>query len=104
MGKRKRDITDISDLEYLTLNALIPEDLYGYAIRRDIAEWTEGEIEPSLATLYDILHRLLKKGLIERAEDKIIDGRLRKTYRITDDGRDAMTCKKRVSKFIWAKA
>jgi DNA-binding PadR family transcriptional regulator len=100
MGKRKRDVTNISDLEYLTLNALIPGASYGYAIRKDIAEWTEGQIEPSLATLYDVLHRLLEDGLIKRGEDKIIEGRLRRTYRITGLGKRAMTRKEQIAALL----
>jgi DNA-binding PadR family transcriptional regulator len=100
MGKRKRDVTDISDLEYLTLNALIPKPLYGYAIRKDIEKWTEGQIKPSLATLYDILHRLLKDHLIEEGEDEIIDGRLRRTYQITGLGEQAMAQKRQIAALL----
>ena len=97
MPKRKRDATVITDLQYLVLRALIPNPLYGYAIRKDIRESTKGQIEPSLATLYDILHRLLDDGLIERAEDLVIDGRLRRTYRITGLAERAMRDKERIA-------
>ena len=96
MSKRRRGTTNISDLEYLTLGALSPTALYGYAIRRDITERTEGQLKPSLATLYDILRRLLEDDLIVRAEDEVIDGRLRRTYRITALGEQVMADKERI--------
>ena len=97
MPKRRREASGISDLQYLVLNSLIPNPLYGYAIRREVKDRTEGQIEPSLATLYDILHRSLEDGLIERAEDVVIDGRLRRTYRITSLGEKAMSDKRLIA-------
>ena len=100
MAKRKRETAGISDLQYLVLSALIPAPLYGYAIRKDIKERTDGQIEPSLATLYDILHRSLEDGLIERYDDVVLDGRIRRTYRITGLGEQAMAHKERIAALL----
>lgn len=96
MPKTKKE-KGISDLQYLVLTALIPVPLYGYAIRKDIMERTDGQVEPSLATLYEVLSRQLADGFIERAGDEVIEGRLRRTYRITGLGEEAMTEKERIT-------
>ena len=79
-----------TDNEYLVLRALLSGHLYGYAIRKQIQEMTAGERKLSLATLYDLLHKLLEDKLITRAEDKIVDGRVRRTYKITGLGERAV--------------
>ena len=91
MPKRNLENNTISDLDYLALESLISEPSYGYAIRQYIIERSEGKIKPSLATLYDVLRRLLNDDLIDRDEDKIIDGRVRRTYQITGLGQRAMS-------------
>jgi DNA-binding PadR family transcriptional regulator len=53
-------------------------------------------MKPSLATVYDVLHRLLSDGLTEKDKDEVIDGRVRRTYRITSLGQQAMAEKERI--------
>ena len=77
------------------LKALLPGPSYGYAIRKEIIGITGGDKKLSLATLYDALHRLLDDGLIDRAEDKVIDGRTRRTFRILGVGELALSEKER---------
>jgi len=86
MAKRR----EISENEYYVLNTLAREPLYGYAIRKEVERMTGGRKKLSLATLYDTLHRLLKGYLIERKEDKEVEGRIRRTYRITGAGEQAL--------------
>ena len=89
MADRPRD--HVTDNQYLVLKALVPGPLHGYAIRKVIQDGTEGKLKLSLATLYDALHRLLEDGLIQRHGDKVIQGRVRRTYRITGLGERATT-------------
>ena len=103
MPRKKKDGTNVSDLDYLVLTSLIPKPLYGYAIRRDIMERTEGLIKPGLASLYDVLHRLLNDGLIEKDKDEVIDGRVRRTYRITGLGEHAIASKERILRLLKAR-
>ena len=75
---QNRDTKIVSDNQYLALKALIASPLYGYAIRQEIIEMTQGEAKLSLATLYDVLHRLLDDGFIEQAKDDWASGRFEK--------------------------
>lgn len=100
MPRKNTSNSNLSDLDYLVLTSLIPEPQYGYAIRRDIMERTENLMKPSLATLYDVLHRLLSDGLIEKHSDEIIDGRTRRTYRITGLGEQAVAEKEHILKLL----
>jgi DNA-binding PadR family transcriptional regulator len=100
MPRKNKGNANLSDLDYLVLTSLIPEPRYGYAIRRDIMERTEELMKPSLATLYDMLHRLLSDGLIEKDKDEVIDGRVRRTYRITGLGQQAIAEKERILQLL----
>ena len=68
-------------LDVCVLAAIKNEDSYGYKIIKDMKPY----IELSESTLYTILKRLenAKMLTVRTAEH---DGRLRKYYRITDDG------------------
>ena len=68
-------------LEACVLTALAAGDSYGYKIIRDISPY----IEISESTLYPILRRL-EAGKFVEAHSVEHNGRLRKYYRITDDG------------------
>ncbi len=68
-------------LELMVLASLKYEDSYGYAINQSINE----VIEVSESTLYPILKRLEKQGLLETYQT-IYNSRVRKYYRITQDG------------------
>lgn len=81
---------EISDNEYYVLNALAREPLYGYAIRKEVEQVTEGRKRLSIATLYDTLHRLFRDGFIKRDGDKEVKGRIRRIYYITGAGKQAL--------------
>ena len=68
-------------LDVCVLAAIRSEDSYGYKIIKDMKPY----VELSESTLYTILKRLETAGmLIVRTAEH--DGRLRKYYRITDEG------------------
>jgi PadR family transcriptional regulator PadR len=68
-------------LELMVLASLKFDDSYGYSINQDINEFTE----VSESTLYPILRRLEKQGLLETYQT-IYNSRVRKYYRITREG------------------
>ncbi|MBN2541044.1 MAG: helix-turn-helix transcriptional regulator [Bacilli bacterium] len=68
-------------LELLVLASLKFEDSYGYLINQEIND----VMEISESTLYPILRRLEKQGLLETYQT-IHNSRVRKYYRITDEG------------------
>ena len=74
---------------YLVLLALTPGPLHGYAVIGAVRELSAGRTVLAAATLYGNLDRLTAAGLVESAGEDVVDGRLRRYYRITDDGRRA---------------
>ena len=69
-------------LEYCVLAALRKDDSYGYKIVKDVSNY----IEISESTLYPILKRLENAGFVTTYSTEH-NGRLRKYYHITDDGK-----------------
>jgi len=59
-----------------------PQGTYGYRITQEV----RGVIDISESTLYPVLRRLQKENCLE-TYDRAIDGRNRRYYRITEDGR-----------------
>ena len=71
----------------LVLAILAEGESYGYAIIKRVGELSGGRLQWTDGMLYPVLHRLERHGLIAskwRASD---NGRRRKYYRITRDGR-----------------
>ncbi len=72
------------------LLALADGEKHGYAILKEVASQTEGEVQLSTGTLYGIIKRLLNDGLIVElttrpaAED---DDSRRRYYQLTAEGR-----------------
>lgn len=72
-------------LDGLVLAVLEQEDTYGYQLTQKVQQWAA----ISESTLYPVLKRLQKEGYLE-AYDKPQDGRNRRYYSITDDGRQKL--------------
>lgn len=62
------------------------EPIYGLAMMKELQRHG---YELSPGTLYPILHGLEKSGYLNR-EDRVVNGKVRKYYEITDGGRDAL--------------
>ena len=56
--------TPLTPAMFNVLLALASDDLHGYAILKEVAEQTNGEVQLSTGTLYGIIKRLLGEGLI----------------------------------------
>ncbi len=69
-------------LEACVLALLMQSDSYGYKLTQDIKK----RIPISESTLYPVLRRLQAQAFLE-TYDKSIEGRVRKYYRITPEGR-----------------
>ncbi len=83
----------ISDLEVLSLAALLRlgEHAYGVSIRDDIAARTGREV--SIGSLYRALRRLEERGLVETwvgEPTSVRGGRAKKHFRVLPAGRDAL--------------
>ena len=62
------------------------EPIYGVAM---IAELARHGYDLSPGTLYPLLHSLQEQGYLAR-EDRVVEGRVRKYYTITDEGSAAL--------------
>ena len=71
---------------FLILAALAPQPLHGYAIIGEVAALSGGRLELRPGTLYGALDRLAAEGLLEADREEVIEGRLRRYYRLTDPG------------------
>jgi PadR family transcriptional regulator, regulatory protein PadR len=74
----------------LVLAILAEGENYGYAILKRVRELSEGEVEWSDGMLYPLLHRLRRLGYVTTEWRTPPEGRRRRYYTITDDGRAAL--------------
>jgi len=75
---------------YFVLASLLDGPLHGYAISTRAAELSEGEVRLTAGTLYGALDRMAARGLVEIDSEETVEGRLRRYYRLTGGGRDAI--------------
>ena len=74
----------------LILASLADGDRHGYAIKKDVAERSGGEVKLGSTTLYRLLGQLLDRGLIEDARTRPapqLDDERRRYFHITAAGR-----------------
>jgi PadR family transcriptional regulator, regulatory protein PadR len=75
---------------FFVLTALADEPRHGYGIVGEVAELSQGRVKLKIGSLYGVLDRLAAEGLIEPDREEAHDGRLRRYYRLTQDGRHAL--------------
>jgi PadR family transcriptional regulator, regulatory protein PadR len=75
---------------FFVLTALADGPRHGYGIVGEVAELSQGRVMLKIGGLYGVLERLVTEGLIEPDREEAHDGRLRRYYRLTSDGRDAL--------------
>jgi PadR family transcriptional regulator, regulatory protein PadR len=75
---------------FFVLTALADSPRHGYGIVGDVAELSQGRVRLKIGSLYGVLDRLAVEGLIEADREEAHDGRLRRYYRLTQDGRRAL--------------
>lgn len=71
------------------LMALVTGDKHGYAIMRDVQDFTDGAVTMGPGTLYGAVKQMLRAGLIEESDerpDPALDDQRRRYYRLTDVG------------------
>ncbi len=72
-------------IEACVLSVLKKGDSYGYRMIRDISPY----MELSESTLYPVLRRM-EKGSLLRSYTAAYEGRLRRYFSITDEGRESL--------------
>ncbi len=80
----------MSEATYYVLAALLDGRLHGYGIIKKAEKLSGGSTKLTTGTLYGALDRLSDQRLVEPAGEEQVEGRLRRYYRITDDGAEAV--------------
>ena len=80
----------MSEQMFLVLTALAERPLHGYAIVKAVEELSEGRQRLAVGTLYGVLDRLVADGMAELDREEVHQGRLRRYYRLTEDGVGAL--------------
>jgi PadR family transcriptional regulator PadR len=71
---------------YYVLASLLAGPLHGYAIIKRTEELSGGRVRLATGTLYTALDRLAGEGYIKLVSEEIINGRVRRSYGLTDPG------------------
>ena len=79
----------------LVLAILAEGESYGYALAKRVRELSDGELEWSDGMLYPLLHRVERLGWVTTTWRTPAEGRRRKYYALTDDGRAVLVDQQR---------
>jgi DNA-binding PadR family transcriptional regulator len=71
---------------FLILTALAREPMHGYGLIAEVARLSNGRISLRPGTLYGALDRLVDAELVGVDHEEIVEGRLRRYYRLTEPG------------------
>lgn len=71
---------------YLVLLALADGPRHGYGIVQEVLALSDGDVRLGAGTLYGVLDRLVAAGQVKPDREEVVDGRLRRYYRITESG------------------
>jgi PadR family transcriptional regulator PadR len=82
-------------LELIVLHLLNGREAYGYEIVSELTSRTNGSLEVTDGTLYPVLYRLERAGLVAVRWETPVRGVPRKYYRLTDEGRRELTTLRR---------
>jgi DNA-binding PadR family transcriptional regulator len=75
---------------FLILAAVATDPLHGYGILRSVEQLSGGRVRLRAGTLYAALDRLVREGSLLVDHEEVVEGRLRRYYRITDAGLDVL--------------
>jgi DNA-binding PadR family transcriptional regulator len=79
----------------LILAILAEGESYGYAILKRVGALSGGHLQWTDGMLYPVLHRLERQGLVAAKWGTAENGRRRKYYRLTKDGRAELAAQRR---------
>jgi len=82
----KSYVDEVREPTFLVLTALAGGPLHGYGIIQESEQLSHGRVRLRAGTLYATLDRLGTDGLVEEAGEEIVEGRLRRYYRLTKPG------------------
>jgi DNA-binding PadR family transcriptional regulator len=73
------------------LTALTERPLHGYGVMKAVDELSGGRLRLRAGTLYAALDRLTEQGLLVVDREEAVEGRLRRYYRLTDQGAERLS-------------
>ncbi|MFE5539618.1 PadR family transcriptional regulator [Streptomyces sp. NPDC056519] len=76
---------------FLILTAMADGAKHGYGLIQEVSTITCGRVRLQTGTLYTTLDRLLRQGLVTVHSEEIVDGRKRRAYTLSGDGRSTLT-------------
>lgn len=79
-------IRAMQEATFLILTALAGGSQHGYGIITDVQQISDGRVRLRAGTLYAALDRLRADRLIDVEGEEVVDGRLRRYYRLTANG------------------
>jgi DNA-binding PadR family transcriptional regulator len=79
-------VAELRESSYLALVALAGEPRHGYGIIQEVRRLSGGRTELRAGTLYGLLDRLEAEHAVQVDREEVVDGRLRRYYRLTQDG------------------
>lgn len=89
MIKLSKELIGASSIPII-LSILSKDESYGYQIIKEVKKVSNGQLEWSEGTLYPVLHKLEKKGLITSTWKTSETNRKRKYYTISKTGKKAL--------------
>jgi len=81
----------MSEQAYFVMLALAEEPRHGYGVVQAVKDLSDDRVQLGAGTLYGILDRLVEADFAEASGEVVVDGRLRRYYRLTDDGLGVLT-------------
>lgn len=76
----------MQEATFLILTALVDQPRHGYGVIQEVATLSAGRFQLRPGTLYGALDRLTGDGLVRVDREEVVDGRLRRYYRLTTAG------------------
>ncbi len=80
----------MQEATFLILTALAGSSQHGYGIITDVERLSDRRVRLRAGTLYTALERLRTDGLVEVDREEIVEGRLRRYYRLTGAGQERL--------------
>jgi DNA-binding PadR family transcriptional regulator len=80
----------IREQSYYVLASLLDGPQHGYGIIKETMRLTHGDVRLAPGTLYGAIDRLVEAGLLQNDREEIVEGRVRRYIRLTEDGRSTL--------------
>ena len=80
----------MTEAEFLILTSLLEAPMHGYGIVQAVREMSGERVRLPVGTLYGVLDRLSADGLVALDREEAHRGRLRRYYRVTEGGAQAL--------------